>query len=300
MTLLQNVMFWLLIVLVIVVIPVIYMAYKSTSSILRPKNRRRPVTVFPDQFNLPFEPMRTFTADGVLLKGWFIPAPQVSNKTIIGLHGFGQNKGDVLAALNFLHDEGYNLTFFDFRNAGESEGNKSTIGYLEIKDLDAWLKHLRRTHPFEIDSLAVCGISMGASVAVYALAQKHQIKCGIIQSVFDSYKKVVKRWAWVNMRVPYFPLTWLTILFTRMKLGIDPEVYSPINMAPRINPGKHVLFVHGSHDNLAHIDDTKHLFDISGGQKEFLTIQGSKHAECAEVGGDEYKKKVKEFLKKYM
>ena len=80
------------------------------------------------------------------------------------MHGWGTNKGDALENTYFLHELGYNLLYFDFRCSGESLGNISTVGYLEVEDFKAAMEFLKKHKPEQSQSIGVYGISMGASV----------------------------------------------------------------------------------------------------------------------------------------
>ena len=45
------------------------------------------------------------TDDGVAIKGWFIPAPQATDKTVLILHGHGDNKSSFLSQLATPRDQ---------------------------------------------------------------------------------------------------------------------------------------------------------------------------------------------------
>ena len=62
------------------------------------------------------------TADGLTLRGWHIPSVKTTGKNLILLHGYPADKGNILPALAFLHED-FNLLLFDFRYLGKSEGS---------------------------------------------------------------------------------------------------------------------------------------------------------------------------------
>src|SRR5262249_57651862 len=82
-------------------------------------------SVTPRDLKMNYEDVSFRTADGLTLCGWHIPAAQRTEKTLILLHGYPADKGNILPSLSFLHED-FNLLLFDFRYLGKSEGSYST------------------------------------------------------------------------------------------------------------------------------------------------------------------------------
>ena len=72
-----------------------------------------PLTVKPEQFGLPYEPVEFQTKDSVKLRGWFIPGQPTNDRTILFCHGWGANKGEVLRGTHGLRNFGFNLSWWD-------------------------------------------------------------------------------------------------------------------------------------------------------------------------------------------
>lgn len=266
--------------------------------VLHPVSKRKALDVWPDQYKLAYENIYFKTEDGILIKGWFIPNPD-SDKTIILMHGWGMNRGDVFKNTYFLHDLGYNLMYFDFRALGESGGTVSSIGYLEVKDLQAAIAFLKATRPQACNAIGLYGLSMGGMVAICEAAQNPEIKCVVAEASYYSFRRVVSRWAWVHKRVPYFPLIPIVLHYMRRHLAANPEHYSPKYNIPKIAP-RPVFIIHGRYDNLVPAAQAKMLFKRAGEPKEIWLVPGAKHNKCAEVGGFEYKQRLMNFYKKYL
>ncbi|MFA6583809.1 MAG: alpha/beta hydrolase [Elusimicrobiaceae bacterium] len=283
-----------------VILIIVWAAYYQSKALINPPNRRKPLTAFPDQYRLIHENIMFRTADGLILRGWFIPAQEESEKTIIVLHGRGQTKSDVLATTHFLRDYGFNLMYFDFRDSGESGGaNLSTIEYLELRDFDAAFEFLKKNKESEARNIGVYGLSMGGAVAIYEAAHRTEIKCVVSESSFDSYRNVVARYAWLHMRTFYFPVVSLGLFFVKLRLGVDPEPFSPIYHIAKISP-RPVFMVVGSHDELVPLKNSQGMFKTAKNPKELWIVPGAAHGKCAEVGGDEYKKRLSEFFLKFL
>lgn len=287
-----------MLVLALIVLLTVLWCARAAKKVLHPESKRKPLDVWPDQYKLPYENIYFKTQDHILIKGWFIPNPQ-SDKTIILMHGWGMNRGDVFKNTYFLHDLGYNLMYFDFRALGESGGKTSSIGYLEVKDLQAAIAFLKATRPFAAEKIGLYGLSMGAMVAICEAAQNPEIKCVVAEASYYSFRRVVSRWAWVHNKIPYFPLIPIILHYIRRNLSVNPEHYSPKYNIPKISP-RPVFIIHGRYDNLVPAAQAKMLFKRAGEPKEIWLVPGAKHNKCAEVGGFEYKQRLMDFYKKYL
>ena len=293
-----SVILIILVVLILIVLGTVWGCARIAKKALHPVAKRKPLDVWPDQYKLSYENVYFKTEDGVQIKGWFIPNPS-SDKTIILMHGWGMTRGDVFKNTYFLHDLGYNLMYFDFRALGESGGTVSSIGYLEVKDLQAAIRFLKDTRPFACEKIGLYGLSMGGMVAICEAAQNPEIKCVVAEASYYSFRRVVSRWAWVHNKVPYFPLVPIVLHYMRRNLAANPERYSPKYNIPKIAP-RPVFIIHGRYDNLVPAAQAKMLFKCAGEPKEIWLVPGAKHNKCAEVGGYEYKQRLADFYKKYL
>ncbi|MBI3551500.1 MAG: alpha/beta fold hydrolase [Elusimicrobia bacterium] len=272
--------------------------YWGAGIILHPPLMSRNET-FPEQFGIRYEKVSFKTRDGLMLKGWWMPSPKGSSerRTLIMCHGWGDNKGDLLKITNFLSTEaGFNLLYFDNRSHGESEGEITTIGALETVDFDAAVKYLQDNRPEFLERLGAFGLSMGAAVACMSAPDHPEIKALVLESPFTDYRGVVRRWAWNNMYVPYFPLAWITLWLLKLRVG-DPKVtaYSPIKFVTDISP-RPLLIIGGSEDRLMPEDDVRRLFAKAGEPKQLWIVQGAKHAKCHDIAGLEYETRVAGFF----
>ncbi len=116
-------------------------------------------TITPQDLGLEYEEISFTTADNIKIAGWLVPsvAEGLKAKTIILLHGYPADKGDILPALSFLSNK-YNLLLFDFRYLGKSGGRYSAVGAKEVEDLLAAIYFLKTRG---IEEVGVWGFSMG-------------------------------------------------------------------------------------------------------------------------------------------
>ena len=296
---LGTVVLLVLVVLTLLVLGTVWFCMRVAKKVLHPVSKRKALDAWPDQFGLPYENVTFKTQDNVLLKGWFITAPQTSAKTIILMHGWGMNRADILKNTYFLRDLGFNLFYFDFRALGESGGKTSSIGYLELKDIAAALQFLKQTRPQFCEKVGLYGLSMGGMVAICEAAHNPEVSCVVAEASYYSFRRVVSRWAWVNRRVPYFPLMPIILHYIRTQLGVNPERFSPKYNIPKISP-RPIFLIHGRYDNLVPAAQAKLLYKRACEPKEIWLVPGAKHNKCAEVGGFEYKQRLADFYRKYL
>ena len=270
--------------------------YKKSFMLQTPVMPKPPLPCQPDDYYLPYENVLFSAADGVVLKGWFIPSlNEDSSETVIICHGRGSNKGQLLQKTHFLAEK-YNLFYFDFRACGESKGNMSTIGYMETRDFDAAYTFLKTNKEGYADRIAVMGCSVGGSVAVYGAAKYPEI-CGIVaESTFLSLRSVVENWC--RSKLPCFTVfVPLSIAFYRRRLKTDPELFSPLFNVPRVKCP--ALFIYGDNDRLIPAADRNKLVNMCGSSdKEVFIISGATHTKCAETGGVMYRERISDFLEK--
>ena len=205
-------------------------------------------SITPADLGLAYEAVAFTTEDGIELKGWFIPRQDqgqsrqdsTGTNTIILLHGYPADKGDVLPTFAGLADE-YRLFLFDFRGLGESEGRSTTVGAREVNDLRAALRFLETRG---VGAVGVWGFSMGAAVALMTAPDAPAIKAVVADS---SYARLALM-APELYRIPLLkhPLGLLTGLWAKLVLNVNIEDAAPEQDAARLEIP--VLLIHSTND----------------------------------------------------
>ena len=197
-------------------------------------------SVTPRDLRMNYEDVSFKTADSLTLWGWYIPSAKKTTKTLILLHGYPADKGNILPALAFLHND-FNLLLFDFRHLGKSEGSYSTAGAKEVEDLLAAVQFLKNRQVHEV---GVWGFSMGGAVALMAIERASEIRAVVSESSYASLAAMT----FELMKIPLvnYPIAYLIGLWAKLFLGIDVTDASP---ADRIrNTAIPILLIHSSAD----------------------------------------------------
>ncbi len=257
------------------------------------KGHKSDIRVLPADYQLQSQTISLHTTDNVEIQGWFLQAKH-STKTIILVHGFGMNKGEVLKRTYFLA-QSYNLLYVDCRGAGASSGHTGA-GLQESKDIQAAVEYMRKQHPDLSQEIALYGISMGSAAAAYYTATYGHIKCLILEASYYSFKNVAKRWMWKHAKVPYFPLVASMISWKEHQLGKKVESFALQQTASKITCP--VLMIQGGNDKLAPAAKAQKTYRLLAGPKELWVVPEAGHLSCYKVAGTAYVDKITHFLQK--
>jgi fermentation-respiration switch protein FrsA (DUF1100 family) len=143
-------------------------------------------------------------------------------------------------------------------------------------------------------------MSMGAAVAILSMPKHPEVKAAVFESPFPDYRNVVRRWAWNNLRIPYFPLILATLFMLRRRVGI-PEVdeYSPIAFIRRIAP-RPIFVIGGAKDELMPQEDVAALYEAAGQPKSLWIVPEAAHGECRAKAQLEYEERVASFFRAHL
>jgi pimeloyl-ACP methyl ester carboxylesterase len=244
-------------------------------------------SITPRDLRMEYENVSFKTADGLSLRGWHVPAKKPTDKTVILLHGYPADKGNILPPLAFLHDD-FNLLLFDFRYLGQSEGSYSTAGVKEVEDLLAAIQFLKTR---AITEVGVWGFSMGGAVALMAIEKAPEIRAVVAESAYASLAEMALQ----LFRVPVvnYPIAYLIGLWAKLLLGIDLRDASP---AERIrNSAIPILITHSSADAVIPFSQAKSLQRalVKNPRAEFWFSEEFAHGQL----DADYQSRVRNFFK---
>lgn len=136
--------------------------------------------------------------------------------TVILFHGYGGNKSSMLDKSDIFLSKGYNTFLVDFMGSGGSEGNQTSIGFLEAEQVKTCFDYLIKISEH---NLYLFGTSMGA-VAIMKAIHDYGIKPKgiIIECPFGSmYETVCARLR--TMNTPTFPMAGLLVFWGGLEYG---------------------------------------------------------------------------------
>jgi hypothetical protein len=233
----------------------------------------------PAAFQLAFEDVALRAADGVELRGWWVPVPAAKG-TVVMAHGLNRSRIEMVRRAPFVHSEGWNALLFDLRHHGASGGATTTFGAREKEDVKAAVRLARERSPGPV---VVWGVSLGAASVVFAAAEDPTVAGVICDSSYRSLGDTVRhhlqlfrgfRW-WLRL-VPRWPLADLTVFWMGRRGGFDPAAVD-VQAAARRLAGRPALFVANSEDRRMPKEIAFDLQAAAGPGAEVLIVPGKSH-----------------------
>ncbi len=249
----------------------------------------------PRSFGLQYHDIEFHSSDGILLKGWYVPAGPHARGTIIYCHGHNRTRVEMLPMEVFGHRLGYDGLLFDFRHAGESGGTMGTLGYKERLDVLAAV-HDALIHEKAHRPVILWGVSMGAAAALMAASQSSQVAAVISDSSFLSFRHVIAHYARMLFHLPSFPIADEVIYWSAWRGGFSPSAFDLRKAVKLINP-RPILFIAVQGDRRIPPATARRLYSHSTSpQSVLVVVPGHRHGEGFTSGNAEYEKAVKDFL----
>jgi len=220
---------------------------------------------------------------GQMMRGWWLSAdPRVSaqmgSRTIVYFHGNGGSIGANAEHACRLRNLGLNVLVFDYRGYGQSSDISPTEESV-FSDADAAWNYLVKERNVDPHKIIIYGHSLGGAVAI-EMAKRHPDAAALItESTFTS----IRAMADLNRNFRFFPLS----LILNQKMESLDKIKS-IRMP--------TFIIHGTADEVVPSSMGEQLYAASAGAKEIYLVGGAGHENCAAMAGQEYQRRVREFL----
>jgi uncharacterized protein len=271
-----------------------WLAYSRANDIVRPS--RVPASSSPEAVGITdYQDVSFPSADGLTLRGWYIPTQ--NGAVVIFVHGLGSNRGMFWNDVAMLHQHGYGILLFDLRNSGVSDGEITTMGLQEARDVDGAVTFVLSQPGVDADKVAVLGHSMGGATVILAAAHNPTISAVIAQSTYTSLEDNVSASMRQLTGLPAFPFAPLVVFFGEQQSGMQIRQVRPVDDIGKISP-RPILLVHGERDNLVQVSNVYHLYEAAAQPKELLVIQNAGHGGFFRASPDEYERSIIDFLQR--
>ncbi|MBM4466520.1 MAG: alpha/beta hydrolase [Chloroflexi bacterium] len=261
------------------------------------KRRTPDVRTDPADYGLSYEEVAFKSRDGLILRGWFIPAAEPRG-TIVFCHGHGGSMDPDIEYAPAFHDRGYNVLMFDFRGHGRSEGQRVSMGYHERLDLLGAVDYLKRRG---IDRVGVLGFSMGGAVAISTAPQSEAIRAVVSDGAFTRLGNAIARGA-RERGLPGWVAAWaspLMIGLASLRLGAWLPRADPIRWVAKITP-RALFIIHGGLDPYVSLGEVQELYAKAGQPKELWVVPEVSHRMVDKQHPDEYRAKLLAFFDKWL
>jgi alpha-beta hydrolase superfamily lysophospholipase len=214
-----------------------------------------------------------------------------SKGTVILFHGFSGQKSSMLDKAEVFRELGYNTFLVDFMGSGGSEGDQTTIGYLEAEEVKSSLEYLESKGE---KNIYLFGTSMG-SVAIMKAMSDYDLKPKgiIIECPFGSmYKTVCARFKTLN--APSFPMAGLLVFWGGIENGFWAFGHNPTEYAKKISCP--TLLMYGSQDEKVSNAEIDEIFANLRGVKEMKIYENAAHENYLNKYRNEWTQDIQKFL----
>ncbi|MCA9471480.1 MAG: alpha/beta fold hydrolase [Nitrospirales bacterium] len=247
------------------------------------------------QFTLP-EPqqVRFASQDGLQLAGWFFAGR--SRATIVLVHGRRGSRAWMLPDAAYLHKAGYSVLLVDLRYRGESQGDHSTFGAMETKDVEAAITYLLARTDVDPERIGVQGTSLGGVTAILAAANMPAVKGVVAESPFKDLNSAIDyafQHAKEGVGLPKFPFLTMSKQICQARLGVDFERINPASVIANISP-RPILLIDTTLDDLIPRDSVDTLYHAARTPKYLWKVQAP-HGKGWETNPREYERHVVKF-----
>ena len=269
------------------------------SSRVSPNPRR---TIYDDyvftpwELGAPYENVRFQSADGLRISGWWLPHASPKG-VVIGCHGHGGRKDEMLGIGTNCWRAGYSVLLFDFRGRGESDPWPQTLISREVDDLRAAIAFARARAPEA--PLGLVGFSMGGAVSLLAAAEEPGVAAVVADSAFTSGRDVVAHGVRSVLRVPPEMFVLAADELAQRRHGYRFSSARPIEAVSRIAP-RPVFIVHGDADTTVPVAHAHRLYEAAGEPRTLWIVPGAEHCGAYFADRPEYCRRVIAFFDQYL
>jgi pimeloyl-ACP methyl ester carboxylesterase len=261
----------------------------------------------PKRYGLDYEEVSFQTSDGLILRGWFIPAASASLETtgqgkmagntcatILVGHGYPFDKANILRHALFLHPR-FNLLLFDFRYFGESDGGYTTAGLLETRDVQAAVEYVKGRKDVNPEKIGAMGFSMSA--AAFILTRHPDIRAIVADSPYASLEGVLARQFFFLPGPTKWPLVELTKFYARLFLGVRVSDAVPAEVVRELTSP--LLLIHGDADSQIPMEHSQAIFaNANPDTTELWVVPGADHGFAHGLESYRYELRVQRFFER--
>ncbi len=243
----------------------------------------------------PFEVIKLTAKNGIKIEAWYAKVDSAALGTVILFHGLSQNKSTKLSEAYEFRYNGYNVMLVDFRAHGNSEGNKTTVGYRESEDVKLAFDYAIKNGDHNI---FLWGASMGAVAITKAIAEYDIKPAGIILEMpFASMQSHIRARVRSNgfSGLPEKPFAFLVTFWTGIERGYNAFKFRTNTFASKITCP--VLFQWGAKDHMVLKYETEKVYNaILSAKKTLVIYENADHESFLENDPIKWRLSVEKFL----
>jgi dienelactone hydrolase len=227
------------------------------------------------------------TADGLRLRGWYVPS-----KNGAAVISFPGRKGTQKPA-RILARHGYGVLLFDRRGEGQSEGDPNAWGWGGYRDVDAAVRFLEGRPDVEDGRIGGIGLSVGGEMMLEAAGRSHGVDALVSEGAGErsirEFMDIARGDGWLGLP-SYAALTAGVSVFSD-----DAPPPSLKDLVARIAPTP-VFFIYGEHGQDGERSLNPQYYAEAQAPKLIWEVPGSGHVGGIDAQPEEYERRVIQFF----
>lgn len=232
----------------------------------------------PADYGLQASPLSLRSSDGLNLEAFAVKHPQPRGALIFltGIHNPSVTAFYGHAAM--LQAEGFASLLLEVRAHGQSEGDLISLGYHEVKDVQAAVDYLASQPELAQKPLIVFGLSLGGAVAINAAAHIPRLDGLIALSAYSAFSDAFID----NMRAAGFPRFLLPLQrplvnsYLGRRLGRKNLDLTPIKSITLLGD-KPALLMHSREDSQVPFASFERLLKAAPAGTRSWVVEGDNH-----------------------
>jgi alpha-beta hydrolase superfamily lysophospholipase len=262
----------------------------TADRLTRPTNR--PLNIDPHELSERALPWSTRTADGITLRGWYLPSDKHRHLLVL-VHGMWSSWLEMASLGRDLYHRGFDVLLFDLRGHGQSDPSRLYLGRREQADIRAVMSWAQ-DHGFACDRVGWLGYSMGGSTLLMEAARNPWIQVAVIDSPYGDLPRLLDVQLTKHSGLP----RWFNpgiLLAARLVYGVRTDDLVPIRFA-RFWGERPLLLIHGESDTIVPVSQAHELARTLGSSCLTLTLPGVDHVRAYDTDPERYVSTVGAFF----
>ncbi len=240
-----------------------------------------------DRVGAPQEDVSFRTADGLRLRGWYVPS-----KNGAAIIAFPGRKGTQKPA-RILARHGYGVLLFDRRGEGQSDGDPNAWGWAGHQDVTAAVKYLGSRPDVDRGRIGGIGLSVGGEMMLEAAAKSRGLKAVISEGAGE---RSIKENLDMTVRDKWIAIPSVFALTTGVALFSNKLPPPSLNdLVGRIAPTP-VFFIYGEHGQSGERNLNPQYYAAAGQPKTIWEVPGSGHVGGIDAQPAKYEQRMIRFF----
>lgn len=280
---------WVFAVAVVAVVAYLVVGYVVAARLSTPV--RRPAERTPADVGLNYREVEVRSSDGLRLSAWWVE--ERSSRAALLVHGWGADKSSrhMLETAVVYEEAGFDVLMLDLRGHGGSEGERVTLGYREVRDVQGALSWLEK-RGFDTGRVVLHGWSMGGASVIQA-APGTGVAAVVEESAYADLPPLLRERLPEVSGLPGFFTPGIFLVGT-LFLGIDPWAVRPVEEAGQLSrEGVPFMIIHSRDDEVVPFEHAETLAKAYP-EATFWRLEGYEHVRSYEH--PRYREKLLNFL----